>query len=78
MNPFKNLFLCFFILIFCNVIVWAQCPQGHITLETQAQVDSFAVLYPDCTEIIGDLRIRRLDIMPTDISDLSPLSIMIV
>ncbi len=35
----------------------AQCPSGSVTLTTQAEVDQFAIDYPNCTEINGNLTI---------------------
>jgi len=66
MTFFKSL-LFGFILVFCSNILWAQCPQENVFLYSQAQVDSFAVLYPDCTEITDGLWIAG-------ITDLSPLN----
>src|SRR5690606_25180198 len=50
----------------------AQCPTGDVMLYSQAAVDAFAVNYPNCTEITGNLYIS--DIGGSDITDLSPLS----
>jgi len=36
-----------------------QCPQDDIVLETQAQVDSFAIVYPNCTELEVSLQIGK-------------------
>lgn len=45
----------------------AQCPQGSVTLASQAEVDAFATNYPNCTAISGDLTINGPDIV-----DLAP------
>src|SRR5690606_2944469 len=37
--------------------LFGQCPT-NLPLVAQAQVDSFSVLYPNCTEISGDLVIQ--------------------
>jgi len=80
---FKNLFFCCFTLLFCGNLTLAQCPQSEnehsILLDTQAAIDSFAILYPDCTEILKGLDIgsRAFGSNPigsSDINDLSGLS----
>lgn len=45
------------------------CPPGDVILASQAEVDAFAVLYPDCTSISGALTING-----TDITNLSGLA----
>ncbi len=72
MNFFKKVILFCFAVLCCVTLVQAQCPQGNITFETQADVDNFAVLYPNCTEITDVLQIGTNS--DSDISDLSPLS----
>lgn len=75
MNPFKSLFLCFFIVVFSESIAWTQCPPGNVSLESQAEVNNFAVLYPNCTKIDSTLKIGvDFPLGPTDIHDLSPLN----
>jgi len=59
----------------CVILLWninsnAQCPLGNVTLSTQAEVNQFAIDYPSCTTIDGDLVIQTT----SDINDLSPLS----
>ncbi len=68
---FKNLLFSCFILVFYSNILWAQCPQGAVFFFNQADVDIFPVLYPDCTEIAGELYIYGSG---ADIADLSPLN----
>src|SRR5690606_32647453 len=46
-----------------------QCPAGNVTLTSQADIDAFAINYPNCTEISGDLYISG-----STITDLSPLN----
>ncbi len=53
----------------CNLTV--NCPTGNVTLASQADVEEFAILYPDCTEVL-DLFIGFLG-SSTDITDLTPL-----
>ncbi|MCK7591908.1 T9SS type A sorting domain-containing protein [Subsaxibacter sp. CAU 1640] len=45
------------------------CPEGPLVLNSQAQVDAFATMYPDCTALSNGLYITG-----ADITDLSPLS----
>jgi hypothetical protein len=49
------------------------CPFGTITLLTQAEVDAFAITYPNCTQFTGTLKIGN-GLATTDISDLGGLS----
>ncbi len=39
-----------------------ECPPGDVILASQAEVDAFVVLYPDCTSISGALTINGTDI----------------
>jgi len=50
----------------CNLPV--DCPAGDVTLDSQADVDEFATLYPDCTELPARLGIGFLG-SSTDIED---------
>jgi len=52
----KKLLFILIILLYCSN-VWAQCPFQDIKLDTQQEVDEFMLLYPDCTELIGNLTI---------------------
>ena len=53
----------------------AQCPTGTVTFTTQAQVDQFAIDYPNCTSISGALQIGpHVSLEPSNITDLSPLA----
>jgi len=69
----KNISFCFLTILFCWTVAWGQCPEGNVALLTQAAVDNFAVLYPDCIEITSSLYIGHWDI-DSDITDLSPLA----
>ena len=61
-----------FLFSLLQVIALAQpCPDS-LYLTRQAQVDSFQILYPNCTEIEGNVKIG--EIWGTDITDLSGLS----
>ena len=55
--------------LFFTLGLKAQCPAGSVFFTTQAQIDAFAINYPNCTEITGYLQIGG-----SDITDLSPLS----
>lgn len=61
-----SVLLCTFF-IYPNLI--AQCPSGEISLSTQEQVDTFSIIYPDCSEIQGNLLV-----FGTSISNLNGLS----
>ena len=52
----------------------AQCPSGDVTLLTQAEVNEFGTLYPNCTELAGNLEINTNFGGTADITDLSPVS----
>lgn len=49
------------------------CPTGNLTLASQAQINTFATTYPNCTEIAGNLFIGVSE-GTSDITDLSPLN----
>lgn len=52
-------------------IAWSQtCLENGLILETQAQIDSFSINHPNCTEVLGDLHITNF----FDELNLSPLS----
>lgn len=59
-------------LILFSTNLFAQCPTGDVTLASQADVDNFAVLYPDCSELNGRINIGGSG-GPEDITDLTPL-----
>jgi len=40
-----------------SVKMWAQCPSGDITLISQEDIDEFATMYPNCTEVVGNLTV---------------------
>jgi len=50
-------------------------PEG-IAFTTQAQIDSFQILYPYCTEIEGDVDIGQWELGTTDITNLTGLSVL--
>ena|SRR5688572_12397924 len=62
----------FVLLLFSSVFGFSQCPTGFISLNSQADINNFPVLYPSCTTVNGSLSIN--DAASNDIVDLSPLS----
>jgi len=50
------------------------CLPDGITFTTQAQIDSFAIIYPNCTEIEGDVLIGGWN--GSDISNLNGLNVL--
>lgn len=58
MKPFESVFLCFFTIIFCVNIAWAQCPTGNLHLNTQQDISDFVAQYPNCTDITANVYIR--------------------
>jgi len=53
--------------------VCTECPDEDVDLLTQAEVNQFIVLYPNCTQLLYNLTIDG-DFAYSDINDLSPLS----
>ncbi len=51
-----------------------QCPLDDVTFNTQQQINDFPSLYPNCTEILGNLTIGGSLSTPSLIYDLNPLS----
>lgn len=49
------IFLCFFC-AYC--LAYSQCPSGNLTINNQAEADSFVANYPNCTTINGNLTIN--------------------
>ncbi len=55
----KHYLSCIIFLLF-SFSNWAQsCLPEGITFSTQGQIDSFAINYPGCTEIEGDVKIQE-------------------
>jgi hypothetical protein len=61
----KKLALITFSILIPLVLISQPCPDS-LCLTSQAQVDSFQVLYPQCTEIEGDVKIFGDDIINLD------------
>ncbi len=62
------------IMAFFTQVSLAQCPTGDIILTTQGQIDSFAIQYPGCTDIAGNLKIKELYQQPIlNINGLAPI-----
>ncbi len=69
----KSLALIIFLLIFCQITVSSHpCLPDGIVFTTQAQIDSFQINYPNCTEIEGDVKIDGDDI--TNLNGLNVLT----
>ena len=68
----KVLLTCVFIFCMSLVCFSQDCPTSHLRLETQTDVDAFAAMYPNCTNIEERITIGGSD-LPT-ITDLSPLA----
>ncbi len=66
----KCIFL--FIFIFCNNILSAQCPTGHHSLTSQAQIDDWPNQYPNCTDMQDGFTIQEST--PGDITNLNGIS----
>ena len=49
------------------------CPNGDLTLSSQEAIDAFGTMYPNCTQIQGNLQIGSME-SQSGITDLSPLS----
>lgn len=64
-----------FSLVSLSIIAQGCLPEG-ITFTTQTQIDSFAINYPTCTEIEGDVTIGGWDWGGSDINNLNGLSIL--
>jgi len=60
-----------------NYMAFAQCPSGDIAFESQEDINDFAINYPNCSDIQGNIYIGR-DCVENDydsnISDLNPLN----
>ena len=54
----KNYLLSLLLLICGSAIAQNCLPQG-VSLNTQSQIDSFAILYPGCTHILGNVKIQE-------------------
>lgn len=50
------------ILLMIPLLSNAQCPAGDIVLETQEEVDQFALDFPNCSHIDGNLTIKEWDV----------------
>lgn len=59
MTLFRKIVCFCFLVSFCCTSMCGQCPQDDIVLETQAQVDSFAIVYHNCTELEVSLQIGK-------------------
>lgn len=77
LRTFSLNFSLVFIFFFFFEKGYAQCPPDDVILTSQAEVNAFAVNYPNCTEISSDLRIGLPFPEVSDITDLTPLNNLI-
>jgi len=68
----RNFIFSLFSLFLSNIFV-AQCPTGDMSLKTQAEVDDFASMYPNCDSIFTNVRIGWNNGVLTDITNLDSL-----
>jgi len=67
-------FIFYLIFLFGSISTWGQCPPtGSVNLHSQADVNQFAIDYPNCTTL-NSLLISGPLASPSDINDLSSLS----
>ena len=67
-------FLILFCLPFQMVEMVAQCPSTSITLNTQNEIDSFSINFPNCTDLDKSLTIDGTNSNITSLSGLSPIT----
>jgi len=60
------------IISLCSSFCFGQCPEDNVTLLTQAEVDNFVIMYPNCDTIEGFLVVSGNDIV--DVSVLSQIT----
>lgn len=53
--------------LLCSLQINAQCPPGNVMFQSQFELTAFAMQYPNCTKISGDL------ILTSNVTSLSPL-----
>jgi Receptor L domain. len=46
----------------CSIVVCGQCPTTNVICTTQSEIDSFPLLYPNCTNLTVDLTIDGISI----------------
>lgn len=68
----KQILIVFVMIIIAGAATAQSCLPEGITFNTQVQIDSFQINYPNCTEIEGDVTIMGEDI--TNLNGLSVLS----
>jgi hypothetical protein len=70
----KNLTLFFFLFLFCHLHLFSQsCLPEGIDFESQTEIDSFQINFPNCTEIEG-----QVQILGNNINNLNGLSVLTV
>lgn len=70
----KKFCLSFLFSFFICLLIAQNCPPGDLIFERQSQIDSFAILYPNCDRALGSLIIRPASSETDDITNLEPLS----
>ena len=71
----KTLYILFIGLLVSGGVMAQSCLPEGIIFTTQAQIDSFQIIYPNCTEIEGDVTIGENYVI-TDITNLNGLSVL--
>lgn len=70
----KILSLFFVFLFIANFTLAQPCGNDIIHLKRQSQIDSFPIIYPDCTTINGTLKISYIGSQTIDLSPLNQIS----
>ena len=48
--------------LFLGTSVYSQdCPPDNVTFSSQQDIDSFAILYPNCTDLNGGIFVEKID-----------------
>lgn len=59
----------FALILYCGAVSAQPCLPNGITFNTQTQIDSFQINFPNCTEIEGDVLIEGNEITNLDSLD---------
>ena len=60
--------------LICSITGFSQCPTVNIELSTQADIDDFAINYPNCTQLTHDLEIDGAGSNITNLNGLSAIT----
>lgn len=64
-----------YILFFSSIAFGQDCPTGDIVINSQAEMDEFVLLYPNCTEIDGNFEVYSSDfIFINELLDITTIS----